>query len=138
MRTNEWVVGRLGQKPCLLQDIDRRKLSFVGHVIGNKGLGCDLITGMVFGKRKRGRPKMRFVDDIKDVAGICIARIVREEEEDRCHGRSSERPNRIVMMTACRLTFSLSMQYFARNIWMNCSTLHYLLPEFVYPCVRIL
>ena len=37
MRTNEWVVGRLGQKPCLLQDIDRRKLSFVGHVIKNKG-----------------------------------------------------------------------------------------------------
>ena len=62
MHTNEWVVGRLGQKPCLLEDINRRKLSFVGHVIRNKGLGCDLITGMVFGKQKRGRPKMRFVD----------------------------------------------------------------------------
>jgi len=78
---NEWVVGKLGQRPCLLQDIDKRKLSFVGHVIRRKGLGCDLITGMVFGKRKRGRPKMRFIENIKDIAGFGIARIVREEED---------------------------------------------------------
>ena len=81
MRTNDWFVGRLGQKSCLLQDIDRRKLSFVGHVMRNTGLGCDLITGMVFGKRNRGRPKMSFVDNIKEVAGIGIARIVREAED---------------------------------------------------------
>ena len=37
MRTNEWVVGKLRQKPCLLQGIDRQKLLFVGHVIRNKG-----------------------------------------------------------------------------------------------------
>ena len=98
MRTNEWVVGRLGQKPCLLQDIDRRKLSFVGHVIRNKGLGCDLITGMVFGKQKRGRPKMRLVDNIKDIAEIGIPRIVREAEDREnwrrvCRGATADRLN---------------------------------------------
>ena len=51
-RTNEWVVSKLRQRPCLLQDIDRQKLSFVGHVIRNKGLGCNLITGIVFRKLK--------------------------------------------------------------------------------------
>ena len=98
MRTNEWVVGRLGKKPYLLQDIDRRKLSFIGHVIRNKGLGCDLITGMVFGMRKRGRPKMRFVDNIKEIAGIGIARIVREAEDREnwrrfCRGATADRLN---------------------------------------------
>ena len=42
---------------------------------------ANLITGMVFRKRKRGRPKMRFLDNIKDIAGIGIARIVREAED---------------------------------------------------------
>ena len=98
MRTNEWVVGRLGHKPCLLQDIDRRKLSFVGHVIRNKGLGCDRITEMVFGKRERGRPKMKFVDNIKEIAGISIARIVREAEDREnwrrfCRGATADRLN---------------------------------------------
>ena len=50
-------------------------------MIRNKGLGCELIMGMVFGKRKCGRPKMRFVDNIKDIAGIDIVRIVREAED---------------------------------------------------------
>ena len=44
-------------------------------------MGYDLITGMVFGKRKRGRSKMRFVDNIKDIAGIGIVGIVREAED---------------------------------------------------------
>ena len=98
MRTNEWVAAKLGQRPCLLQDIDRRKLSFVGHVIRSKGLGCDLITGMVFGKQKRGRPNMRFRDNSKDIAGIGIARIVREAEDREnwrrfCRGATADRLN---------------------------------------------
>ena len=98
MRTNEWVAGKLRQRPCLLQDIDRRKLSFVGHVIRSKGLGCDLITGMVFGKRKCGRPNMRFIDNIKDIAGIGIARPVREAEDREkwrrfCRGATADHLN---------------------------------------------
>ena len=91
------------QKPCLLQDIDRRKLPFVGHVIRDKGLGCDLITGIAFGKRKRGRPKMRFIDNIKDIARIGIARIWTEAEGKEnwwrfCRGATADRLNNIVMM----------------------------------------
>ena len=50
MRTNEWFVGKLEQKPNPLEDIDKRTLSFVGYVIRNEGQGCDLLTGLVFGK----------------------------------------------------------------------------------------
>ena len=67
-------------------------------MIRNKGLGCDIITGMVFGKRKRGRPKMRFVDNIKDITGIGIAGIVREAEDKEnwrrfCRGATADRLN---------------------------------------------
>ena len=96
--STSYQIGTQDRNECLLQDIDRRKLSFVGHVIRNKGLGCDLITGMVFGKRKRGRPKLRFVDNIKEIAGIGIARIVREEEDREywrrfCRGATADRLN---------------------------------------------
>ena len=64
----------------------------------DKGLGSDLITGMVFGKRKRGRPIMRFVDNIDDIAGIGIARIVREAKDREnwrrfCRGATADRLN---------------------------------------------
>ena len=67
-------------------------------MIRNKGLGCDLITGMVFGKQKHGRPKIRFVDNIKDIAGIGIARIVREAEDREnwrrfCRGATADHLN---------------------------------------------
>ena len=98
MHANEWVISKLGRKSCLLQDIDKRKLSFVGLVIRNKGLGYDLLTGMVFGKRKRGRPKIRFEDNIKNIAGISIARVVREAEDREnwrrfCRGVTADRLN---------------------------------------------
>ena len=96
MRTNEWVVARLGQKPCLLQDIDILKLSLVGHTIRNNGLGCDLITGVEFGKRKRGRPKMIFVENVKDIAGIGIARIVRGRKIEKIGGDSVGVPRQII------------------------------------------
>ena len=46
-------------------------------------------------KRKGGRPKMRFVDNIKDIAGIDIARIVREAENWSrfCRGPTADRLN---------------------------------------------
>ena len=105
MHTNEWVVGKHGQKLCLLEGIDRQKLSFVGHVIRSKGLECDLITEMVFGQRKHGRTKMRFVDNNKDIVGIGIARFVKEAEDREnwrrfCKGamaRLSQQPSCIVM-----------------------------------------
>ena len=64
----------------------------------DKGLGYDLITGMVFGKRKRGRPIIRFVDNIEDIAGIGIAMIVREAEGREnwrrfCRGATAARLN---------------------------------------------
>ena len=84
MHTNEWVVGKHGQKLWL---------------------ECDLITEMIFGQRKHGRTKMRFVDNNKDIVGIGIARFVKEAEDREnwrrfCQGamaRLSQQPSCIVM-----------------------------------------
>ena len=71
-------------------------------MIRDKGQGCDLIMGMVFGKRKHGRPKMRFADNIKDIAGIGIARIVREAEDREnwrrfCRGAMADHLNNLTI-----------------------------------------
>ena len=42
-------------------------MSFVGHVLRSKDLDCELFMGNVCGKRGRGRPKMRFSDNIKEI-----------------------------------------------------------------------
>ena len=44
-------------------------------------MGCDLIIGMALESEKRGKPKLRFVDYIKDIVGIGIAGIAREAED---------------------------------------------------------
>ena len=54
----------------LLNCIDRRKLAFLGHAVRRDGLGKDLITRMVFGKCKRGRPKTRYKDTIKELTNL--------------------------------------------------------------------
>ena len=42
-------------------------MSFVGHVLRSKHLGCELFMGSVYGKRGGGRPKVRFSDNIKEI-----------------------------------------------------------------------
>ena len=69
-------------------------------MIRNKGLGCDLITEMIFGKQKLGRPKMRFVDNIKDIAESGFAMIIREAEGGEnwrifCRGAMADHLNNV-------------------------------------------
>ena len=49
MYTNEWIISKLERKQYFLHEIGKEKLSFVGHVIRNKGLRYDHLTVMVFG-----------------------------------------------------------------------------------------
>ena len=47
------------------------------------GFGKDLITGMVFGKRKRGRPKTRYKECIKELTKLSIVRVYRMVQDRR-------------------------------------------------------
>ena len=78
-RTNDSILEQLNIKITdrLLNCIERRKLAFYGHVVRRDGLGKDFITGMVFGKRKRGRPKTRYKDDIKELTNLSMMQLYR-------------------------------------------------------------
>ena len=54
----------------LINIIEREKLKFIGHITRHPGLDNDLLTGMVYGKRSRGRQKTRITDTIRE--RLCI------------------------------------------------------------------
>ena len=53
----------------LLTTINRRKMAFVGHILRGKDITSDLLLGMVYGMRGRGRQKVRYSDNIKEISG---------------------------------------------------------------------
>ena len=48
------------------QYISRRKLKWYGHTIIHDNLSKTILQGMVEGNRKCGRPKIKWIDDIKE------------------------------------------------------------------------
>ena len=68
-KSNEWVLEKMDCKERLLATLNRKKMSFVGHILRRKDISCDLFMGSVYGKRGRGRAKTRYSDNIKERAG---------------------------------------------------------------------
>ena len=69
-RTNEFVKQKIGDDWSLMNNIDLRKLRYFGHIARNNSLENDILTGMVPGKRTRGRPQMKYFDSITQITGI--------------------------------------------------------------------
>ena len=69
-KSNEWVLEKIDCKDRLLATTNRRKMSFVGHVLRRKDISCNLFMGSVYGNRGRGRLKTRYSDNVKERAGI--------------------------------------------------------------------
>ena len=71
-RKNDNILEQLNIKTTdrLLNCIDRRKLAFFW-------LWKDLITGIVFGKRKRGQPKTIYKDNIKELTNLSMVQVHR-------------------------------------------------------------
>ena len=53
----------------LLTTINCKKMAFIGHILRGKDITSDLILGMVYGTRGRGRSKVRLSDNIKEISG---------------------------------------------------------------------
>ena len=68
-KTNEWVLNKMNVSKRLLATINCRKMAFVGHIQRGKDITTDLLLGMVYGTRGRGRPKVIFGDNIKEISG---------------------------------------------------------------------
>ena len=73
-RTNMSILQQLNiPENWLLKHIKKRKIKYFGHIKRHDGLEKIILEGMVPGKRGRGRPRRRLVQDITDVLGMTAA-----------------------------------------------------------------
>ena len=63
-KTNEEVLRMANMKRSLMETIRRRQMDFFGHVMRRNGLENIAITGKVEGRRKRGRPRLKYVNNL--------------------------------------------------------------------------
>ena len=82
--TNEEVRRKtqtaIGVYDELLTLVKKRKLIWFGHVSRSSGLAKTNLQGTVKGKRKRGRQKKRWEDNIKEWTGMYFASSTRTAE----------------------------------------------------------
>ena len=83
-RTNQSILEQLNTTPRLLEEIQRRKLQYFGHVARADSLCTTVLHGRIAGTRKRGRPRRRWTDDIKDWTGSSLAECVRAAQDRTC------------------------------------------------------
>ena len=66
-KTNEWILSKMDVSERLLKTINLRTMAFIGHILRGKDITSDLLLGMVL--RGRGRLKVRYSDNIKEISG---------------------------------------------------------------------
>ena len=69
--TNESVIQKLGTKRQLLQNIQKRKTKYFGHIKRKKNMLTTSLEGKLEGKRPRGRPRNMWMTDIKEWTTQC-------------------------------------------------------------------
>jgi len=67
-KTIDWILNKVDASERLLTIINRRKLAFTGQKLRGKDITSDLLLGVVYGTRGRGRPKARYSDNIKAIS----------------------------------------------------------------------
>ena len=74
------IQAAIGEYDELLTLVKKRKLRWFGHVSRSSGLAKTILQGTVKGKRKRGRQKKRWEDNIKEWTGMDFASSTRTAE----------------------------------------------------------
>ena len=74
------ISAAIGEYGKLLTLVKKQKLRWFGHVSRSSGLAKTILQGKVKGKRKRGRQKKRFEDNIKKWTGMDFASSARAAE----------------------------------------------------------
>src|SRR6218665_2838575 len=76
-KTNESVCMEIGieEDEMLQQTALRRKLGFFGHVMRSDGLKKRMMLAHRDGRRRRGRPRRKWMDEIHQVTGMKLAEL---------------------------------------------------------------
>jgi len=83
-RTNDSVRMEIGieKDVSLHQEAARRKLGYFGHIMRSNGLEKELMLACGEGRRRRGRPRMKWMDEILERTGKGLEEL-RESTRDR-------------------------------------------------------
>ena len=71
-----------------MNEIDEQKLRYFGHIMRSDGLEKAIMVGMGDGKRKRGRPRLRWMDGVQELTGLGLGQL-KEEVRQRDSWRAS-------------------------------------------------
>ena len=82
MRTNMSIKEEIGITSSLNNMATKQKLSFFGHVMRNDGLKKSVMMDIGEGKRGRGRPRTRWLDEIKECTDLSLQEL-KEATRDR-------------------------------------------------------
>ena len=65
-KTNEWVLNTAGTTRELIDFVKARKLAYCGHIMRKQGncLGKEISQGTMHGRRRRGRPRTAWINNI--------------------------------------------------------------------------
>ena len=81
-KTNRWVLETMQPKEPLEAIIVGGKLRYFGHICRSTGsMERDILLGRVEGRRRRGRPRTRWIDGVLDTLGDSLSTVVRRTGE---------------------------------------------------------
>jgi len=76
---NEWVLNKAGVKRELLDTVKARKLAYYGYTMRKQEK--EIMQGTMLGARRRGRPRMAWMNNIKTWTGLSVEESVRMTED---------------------------------------------------------
>ena len=81
-KTNEWVLNKAGVNRELLDTVKARKLAYYGQTMRKQGncLEKEIMQGTMPGARRRGRPRMAWINNIKSWTGLSVEESIRMTE----------------------------------------------------------
>ena len=89
-KTNKVILDCVGNPIPLTGKILKAKLCYFGHIMRKKGdcLERDVMLGMMEGTRRQGRPRIRWLDEIKNSTGLGLS-VLKDAVTDRKAWRSN-------------------------------------------------
>ena len=71
-KSNAWLLAKIGVEPCLLEEMKKRRLSYLQHILRKEGicLEKEIIQGTTSGHWHHGRPRARWEDNITKWTGL--------------------------------------------------------------------
>ena len=76
-RTNNSIMNEIGSQQEIVQLIKKTKLSFFGHICRANGTVKDVMVGIHPVKRRRGRPRREYTDNIKNWLNTTLTNAIR-------------------------------------------------------------